>query len=120
MRPLGFSLIEVLVAIAVLGFTVPAVMLLMIQQTEYTGVLRDRTIAGWIAQNKLAELKHNHTQFNDLPERETSTQVDMAERQWTVDLDIDRAQIWIKYTVSVSASSDADQPLVRVETYLHE
>ena len=116
----GFTLIEVLVAIAVIGFTVPSVMLLMIKQTDYTSVLRDRTIASWAAQNKLAEIRHNRLFLNELPERETIEKIDMAGREWTIDMDISKAEIWVKYTVKVIAGFDDDESLITLETYLHD
>ena len=113
----GFTLIEVLVAVAILGFTVPAIMLLMMKQTDYAGALRDKTIANWIAENKATELRLQRVFLQNLLQREQRTTVEMAGADWFVSVDIEKAEIWVKYIIKVSR--EEDQILATLETYLH-
>ncbi len=114
----GFTLIEVMVAIAVIGFAVPAVMLLMMQLTDSAGAIRDKTIANWIAENKATELRLERVFLQQLLQREQTEKIEMAGTEWTVDVDIDKAQIWIRYRIKVSR--DPDKPLATLDTYLHD
>lgn len=50
----GFTLIEVMVALFVVAVALPALMFQLGTQLSSTGVLRDKTLASWVAQDQLA------------------------------------------------------------------
>jgi len=56
-RPVGFSLIEVLVAVAILATGLIAASRAALVATNDQGILRDRTLARWVAHNVLAEIR---------------------------------------------------------------
>ncbi len=75
----GFTLIEVLVALALVAIAFAAIMRSMAQSIDTTMVLRDKSYALWVAQNRLAlhELGQN---WPSLDTRDgTAT---MAGREW--------------------------------------
>lgn len=51
----GFSLVEVLVALMVVGMALPALLGQMQTQTDTQALLRDKTLALYVAQNKAVE-----------------------------------------------------------------
>jgi general secretion pathway protein I len=51
----GFTLVEVLVALAVLSFALIAALRASSISVANSGEIRDRLLAGWVAQNRLAE-----------------------------------------------------------------
>ncbi len=53
----GFTLLEVLVAVAVLGFALGAIIRTVGLQADNTAYLRQKTQAHWVAQNRLSELQ---------------------------------------------------------------
>lgn len=55
-RAAGFTLLEVLVALAVLAIGLGAIIKVAIETTAGVSYLRDRTLAGWVASNKVNEL----------------------------------------------------------------
>ncbi|MGH1486799.1 MAG: type II secretion system minor pseudopilin GspI [Cellvibrionaceae bacterium] len=115
----GFTLVEVVVAIAIIGFTVPAVMSLMINQTNYAGTIRDKTIANWIVENKMAELHHNNRNLQIIPRREARDTIEMAGAEWSFSMDIETAgdnDETIKYKMTISR--ETDQPLATLEVFL--
>jgi len=56
-RGAGFTLIEVLVAVAVLAIAMAAVISAMARQASNAGYLKQKTVAMWVAHNRLAELQ---------------------------------------------------------------
>ena len=51
----GFTLVEVMVALMVIAIALPALLKALYQQVDGTAYLRDKSIAQWVANNKLAE-----------------------------------------------------------------
>lgn len=56
-RRRGFTLLEVLVALAIISLSLTGVAVTMGGMLGNAGVLRDRTYASWIAQNKIVEYR---------------------------------------------------------------
>jgi general secretion pathway protein I len=56
-RDAGFTLIEVMVALAIVALSVPALLLTLDQQIDGTAYLRDRSLAQIVASNRLSELR---------------------------------------------------------------
>ncbi|HUS24071.1 MAG TPA: type II secretion system minor pseudopilin GspI [Candidatus Binatia bacterium] len=52
----GFTLIEILVAVAVLAFAMGAIISGMARYASNAAYLRDKTLAAWIAHNRLTEV----------------------------------------------------------------
>lgn len=55
-RPRGFTLLEMLIAVAVLGIAMGAVLSAFARYTDQAAYLRSRTVATWVAHNRLTEL----------------------------------------------------------------
>ncbi len=55
--PRGFTLIEVLVALAILAVALAAASRASLMMADSSSALRERLLAGWVAQNRLAELQ---------------------------------------------------------------
>lgn len=75
----GFTLIEVMVALAIVAFSLTAVAASMGQMIDTANAMRERTYASWIAQNEIAEMRL----ANVIPEvTSTSGEVDYAGTEW--------------------------------------
>lgn len=75
----GFTLIEVLVALAVLAIALASVIQTVTYSIDLTANLRDRNVALWVAQNRLTQ--HQITSSWPTPDTTEGT-VDMAGRTW--------------------------------------
>ena len=53
----GFTLVEVMVALTVVAVTLPALLFLLSQQVDGTAYLRDRSVAQWVAADRVAEVR---------------------------------------------------------------
>lgn len=116
----GFTLIEILVALAILGIVMVSVVKNTAVTVSNAGYLRDRTYAHWVAMNKAAELQLAR-QWPD--QGQEQGEVDLANRSWrfiavlteTSDPDVRRV------TISVSRAEDlmeTPQPLATLVLYL--
>lgn len=84
-RVSGFTLVEVLVAVAVLAIAMAAVISAMARQASNAGYLRQKTIALWVAHNRLAELQLS----NEAPGTGRSDgRVEMAGVEWEWQLSV--------------------------------
>lgn len=60
LRQDGFTLLEVLIALAILAIGFAAAMRAVGMATNAASTLQQRTLAHWVAQNQLAELRARH------------------------------------------------------------
>jgi general secretion pathway protein I len=81
-RSRGFTLIEVLVALMVVAIGLAALMVAVSSTARTSGYLRDKTLAQWIALNRLSEVRLNVNKFG----ANTDTgEVYFANRTWHYD-----------------------------------
>ena len=78
-RARGFTLVEVLVAVAVLAIALVAVIGAMAQQANNAGYLRQKTIALWVAHNRLAELQ---LEEDEVPRGRRDGKAEMSGTEW--------------------------------------
>ena len=76
---LGFTLLEILVALAVLALSMGAVIKAASSYTGNVSQLRDRTFASWVARNVLNEFQIRK-EWPSVGERKGS--VEMAQHEW--------------------------------------
>ena len=78
----GFTLVEVLVALMVVAIGLAALMVAVSGTARTSGFLRDKTLAQWMALNRLTEVRLNLTKFG----KNTDTgELNFANRTWHYD-----------------------------------
>jgi general secretion pathway protein I len=82
MRARGFTLVEVMVALAVVAIALPALLVALYRQIDDTAYLRDKTMAHMVAANKLEELRLSVAATRRLQAGKSSGSAVMAERDW--------------------------------------
>jgi len=83
MRPArGFTLVEVMVALAIVAVALPALLTTLYRQADDTAYLRDKMLAQMVAANRLAETRLVVRASRQLQPGEDSGQAPMAERDW--------------------------------------
>jgi len=97
----GFTLVEVLVALAVIAIALGAVMRTLSQSIDVSASLRDRALAMWIAQNRLNRQQAERSWPSPDTREGTDT---MGGREWrwheqvasTPDADLRRVEIEVR------------------------
>lgn len=109
----GFTLLEVMVALAIAALSLTAVMAAMSQMVDAANSMKDRTYASWIAQNKIAELRLQ----NVVPEvSENSGTVRYAGLEWTWRSNISETGVENLYRVDVAVSYSGSDAVIRTVT----
>jgi general secretion pathway protein I len=81
-RSRGFTLVEVLVALVVVALGLTALMVAVNGTARTSGYLRDKTLAQWIALNRLSEVRLNATKFG---QNTDAGELDFGSRKWHYD-----------------------------------
>ncbi len=101
-RMVGFTLLEVLVALAVLAIAMGAIIGAATQSINSVGYLRDQTFASWAALNKVNELLLDPDPWPDEGSRKGN--IELANRNWrwearfqkTDDPDLPRLEVTVR------------------------
>ncbi len=115
-RSTGFTLLETMVALFVLGLAMAALMSASSTTLNNTFYLKQTAVAQWIAENRASEIQLRRQAL--LPGRQSGT-VDMAKTSWiwhtrvstTPDPNV------YKVEISVSLKSDQQRQLANLVTY---
>lgn len=112
-RRTGFTLVEVMVALAIVAFSLTAVAASIGQMIDTANTMRERTYASWIAQNKIAELRL----ANVLPEVSSSSgEIDFANTTWTWRTVISETGVENLFRIDVSVSYPGSDDAIRTVT----
>lgn len=99
----GFTLLEVLVALIVVSLGMLGVIEAVSMVANNTGHLRDKTIAHWVAMNRLAEVR-----LAGAPPAldKTSGEVEMAGRTWRWTMEVTQTAVETMRRIDISVRED--------------
>ena len=114
----GFTLLEVLIALVIFGISAVVILEQASRSVQQQAQLEDKTLALWLAENHLAELRLKPQWPN------TGTQeknLSSASREWHILQTVDNTPnpLLRKVTVSVSREN-TDTPLVTLQGFIGE
>ena len=118
---LGFTLVEVMVALAVVAVALPALLVTLSQQLDGLRYLEDRTHAQWVAANRLAELRLVVGAKGSLHTGRVSRTVEMAGRSWYWWSEGVETEVpgFFRYEIVVSDQEDGEaSPIHTLDGYL--
>lgn len=116
MRQPGFTLVEVMVALAVVALALPALMFALYQQVDGTGYLRDKSLAQMVANNKLVELRLLTAARSGLFSGVDSGVEELAGRQWHWRLASSATQVQSFYRVEIAVRAGEDESRLPLHT----
>lgn len=109
----GFTLVEVMVALAIAALSLTAAAAAVSQMLDASTSMKERTYAAWIAHNKIAELRLS----NVVPEvSESSGKITYAAREWSWEAVVSETGVENLYRVDVTVSAADSGVAVRTVT----
>ncbi|MEX0731405.1 MAG: type II secretion system minor pseudopilin GspI [Aquisalimonadaceae bacterium] len=108
-RQSGFTLMEVLVAVAVLGIALAAIIKASSEMTANAVELRDRTLANWVAGNVLTEL--HITRAWEAETREGTAQMGDRDWAWEAEISTTANPALRRVDIRVFSEQPGDHPL---------
>jgi general secretion pathway protein I len=120
-RARGFTLVEVMVALAIVAIALPAVMTALYQQVDDTAYLRDKTIAHMVAANRLAEMRLVIGATRNLAAGKDNGIANMLDRDWYWWLETKTTPVPNFFRVEISVALEEeqkDQPLYTLTGFM--
>lgn len=105
----GFTLVEVMVALAIVALALPALLFALHQQVDGTGYLRDKSLAQLVANNKLVELRLLSAARGELLRGSDSGSEEFAGRPWYWRLESTPTQVQGFYRVEITVHTGEEE-----------
>ena len=117
-RQRAFTLIEVLAAVAVLAVALGAIISGMARYANNAGYLREKTLALWVAHNRLTEIE---LEPSWPPEGKSDGDVEMAGGEWTWKVEVKKTPDVKLRRVDISVQrKDAEGDLASLSGFVAE
>ncbi|MFT5209698.1 MAG: general secretion pathway protein I [Flavobacterium sp.] len=115
----GFTLLEVMIALAIFAIASASLIKNATQTIRQTTIIQDRTIAYWIAENELNQLRSVPRGEFPTPGSDHSDVV-MANRDWEIVLDVEATENidMRRITVNVYLPNDTDNSIVSLTGFI--
>ena len=109
----GFTLVEVMVALAIVAIALPALVFAYLQYVDNTGYLRDKLLATQVIENKWAEVQLLNAEKNFNLDGEQRGQYELAARTWYWRLKKEKTEVdgFFRYELSVTQAEEDEFPL---------
>ena len=105
-----------MVALAVVAIALPALLFLLFQQLDGAEYLRQRSIASWIAEDKLGELRLIVAQRGSLPEGTIEGETEVLDQDWSWWIEQEGTEVPGFIRIEINVASGMDQEATPLHT----
>jgi general secretion pathway protein I len=119
----GFTLVEIMIALAIFAIVSAALIRNASLSVYQTGLIKDRTIAWWVAENKLNEMRAIPRDPENYPSTgRKSYLVRMADRDWDLQVEVVATEnkSMRRIEITVFQDGDLDTPVVNLSGFIGE
>ena len=117
----GFTLIEIMVALAIFAVVSAALVRNASMSVRQTALVTERTLAWWVGENQLNEMRSVPRDPENFPSIGKKTvSVRMAQTDWELQVDVKSTENenMRRVEISVFSDSDLDVPLANIQGFL--
>ena len=121
MRARGFTLVEVMVALAIVAITLPALLMALYQQVDDAAYLRDKTLAEMVAVNRLAEMRLVVAATRSIKAGKDNGEAMFVDRDWYWWVETKTTEVPNFYRVELSVALSEErreQPLYKLSAFI--
>lgn len=119
----GFTLIEVMVALAIVATALPALMMLITSQLQGAGITREKTQAFWIAENQLTRLQMRRNLIDNftLPDTQNG-ELERGGQTWYWELETQDTEVedFKRLDIRVALADDKESYLATLTGFISE
>lgn len=121
-RSRGFTLIEAMIALFVVGIALVALVERVQSISDHTGYIEEKTFAYWIAQNKMEEIFLDYELKKSFPRTEQHDKEEFAGKEWYWEIkpEVRPTVLGNMYRLEVRVGNSEDDILASVAGLLHE
>lgn len=119
-RRAGFTLLEVLIALAVIGLVLPPLLINAAERLNGLKSMEDKIVANLVAQNQLSLYRLNNLLAGKRPPRREDGNELMAGRDWFWEAETEPTEVegYFRIDIVVASTRDLADPRARVSAYL--
>jgi general secretion pathway protein I len=105
---LGFTLIEIVIALAIVSIGVLAVADGMNKHTQVAGSLEKRVLASWVAANQIALITHD-VKINRIKTGRSSEMVEMGGHKWRAQSNVSETEVESVFLLTVTVKDELNR-----------
>jgi general secretion pathway protein I len=114
----GFTLLEVIIAIALIAIALPAFLFSMAQVTNSTADTTRDSIANWIAYNQMENIKLEHRLTENFNKGESTGEAEMAGQTWDWRVITTESELPDMWRVTVEVGLADTNPTVEIVGFI--
>lgn len=120
MRSKGFTLVEVMVAMLIVGIALPALLFQVIAMVDGTGDLRNKAVAQWVAENQLATIKLQKHMSGAIPSGKLTGETRMAGTTWVWSIETSATEVKKLRRLEIEAGLPQKNPALVLRAFINE
>lgn len=118
--PWGFTLLEVLVALAVIGLVLPPLLINTAERVRGLKVMEEKIFANLVAQNRVASYRLESRLAGKRPPRREDGSELMGGRDWYWEAEAEATEVegYFRLNIAVAVDKEMQDPRAHVSAYL--
>jgi len=116
----GFTLIEVLIALAIVAMALPALVLRIQSVSDNVGYIEEKTLAMWMAQNKMEELLIDYDVKKTFPKTVKHDRQEYGGKEWYWEVEAETTSMENLYRLTVRVGNDPEEIIASVAGFVRE